>query len=98
MSTYCISHNYDEAIGMVHEGLDAESTMNFLLEVDAYLYSVSEWDENDDIIGRLNGEEWLNQNTEMVRALKAPIGVKDSDGNVCDADTGEIIMDAWGTK
>jgi hypothetical protein len=69
-TTYCISHNEDEEIGVAHIDLDKESVFNFLNEAHPELYSVSEWDENDDIVERLNGEEWLQQNTEMRRVLK----------------------------
>jgi hypothetical protein len=59
-TTYSISLNEDE-----------ESTMNFLMETDAYLYSVAEWDnEEDEIVERLNGQEWLDQKTEMRRCPK----------------------------
>ena len=45
--------------------------MNFLMETDAYLYSVAEWDnEEDEIVERLNGQEWLDQKTEMRRCPK----------------------------
>lgn len=68
-TTYTISHNYDEEIGMAHENLDQEDTFNFLMDVDAYLYSVGEYDEDDNQIERLNGEEWLEQNSEVSRVL-----------------------------
>jgi len=70
-TTYSIIHNEDEEIGVAHTDLDEESTMNFLMETDAYLYSVAEWDnEEDEIVERLNGQEWLDQKTEMWRCLK----------------------------
>lgn len=70
-TTYSISHNEGEEIGVIHMDLDDESTMNFLLETDAYLYSVAEWDnEEEAIVERLNGQEWLDQKTEMRRCLK----------------------------
>ena len=70
-TTYSISHNEDEEIGAAHTDLDEESTMNFLMETDAYLYSVAEWDnEEDEIVERLNGQEWLDQKPEMRRCLK----------------------------
>jgi len=70
-TTYSISHNEDEEIGLVHIGLDEESTMNFLMGTDAYLYSVAEWDnEEEEIVERLNGQEWLDQKTEMRGYLK----------------------------
>lgn len=69
-TTYSISHNDGEEIGVIHTGLDDESTMNFLMETDAYLYSVAEWDdEEDEIVERLNGQEWLDRKTEMRRCL-----------------------------
>jgi hypothetical protein len=30
---------------------------------EAYLYSVSEWDEDDEYVSRMNGEEWMKDNT-----------------------------------
>lgn len=71
MSKYTISHNNGEEIGVAHVDLDDESTMNFLEEVaDPYLYSVGEYDEDDECVERLNGQEWLDQKTEMRRTLK----------------------------
>lgn len=70
-TTYSISHNEGEEIGVAHIDLDEESTMNFLMETDAYLYSVAEWDnEEDEIVERLNGDEWLNKYTTLTRVLK----------------------------
>ena len=66
---FTISHNNSEEIGVAHADLDDESTMGFLVETDAYLYSVAEWDEDDNLVERLNGEEWLNQHTELRRVL-----------------------------
>jgi hypothetical protein len=67
-TTYSISHN--EEIGVAHTDLDEQSTMNFLMGTDAYLYSVAEWDnEEDEIVERLNGQEWLDQKTRTERAL-----------------------------
>lgn len=70
MSKYTISRNDDEPIGMHTTDLDAEAVMDFLESVDAYLYSVGEYDEEDEQVERLNGQEWLDQKTEMRRALK----------------------------
>jgi len=69
MNTYRISANNDEEIGQKVTDLDAESVLAFLEEVDAYLYSVSEWDEDDECVERLNGDEWLTQKTRMERVL-----------------------------
>lgn len=63
-TTYTISHYDDEPIKEPHEDLSQEDTFNFLMKVDAYLYSVGEYDEDDDQIERLNGEEWLEQNSK----------------------------------
>lgn len=70
MNTYTISRNDDEPIGMHTTDLDPEAVLAFLEEVDAYLYSVGEYDEEDECVERLNGQEWLDQKTEMRRALK----------------------------
>lgn len=70
MSKYTISRNDDEPIGMHTTDLDAEAVMAFLETVDAYLYSVGEYDDEDEQVERLNGQEWLDQKTEMRRALK----------------------------
>lgn len=50
--------------------LDASEVLAFLEEVDAYLYSVSEWDDEDECVERLNGEEWLNEYTTFAGILK----------------------------
>jgi len=70
MNTYRISANNDEEIGQKVVDLDAEAVLDFLEEVDAYLYSVSEWDGEDECVERLNGDEWLEQKTELRRGLK----------------------------
>jgi len=44
----------------------------FLLRSEASRYSVSEWDSSSDdaeCIERLNGEEWLNQNSDPQPAI-----------------------------
>ena len=70
MTTFNISRNDDEEIGLKTTDLDADAVLAFLEEVDAYLYSVGEYDEDEECVERLNGEEWLNQNTELRRCLK----------------------------
>lgn len=71
MTTYSISRNDDEPIGMHTTDLDAEAVLAFLQETDAYFYSVSEWDnEENEIVERLNGDEWLNKYTTFERVLK----------------------------
>lgn len=70
MNTYRISANNDEEIGQKVTDLDAEAVLAFLEEVDAYLYSVSEWDEDDECVERLNGDEWLNKYTTLTRVIK----------------------------
>lgn len=70
MNTYTISRNDDEPIGMHTTDLDSDAVLAFLEEVDAYLYSVGEYDEEDECVERLNGQEWLDQKTELRRALK----------------------------
>ena len=68
---FTISRNDNTPIGMITTNLDSEGVFLFLEEVDApYLYSVGEYDDEDNCIDRLNGEEWLNENTEMRRCLK----------------------------
>lgn len=70
MSIYCISRQDGEPIGMRVTDLDASEVLAFLEEVDAYLYSVSEWDDEDECVERLNGEEWLNEYTTFAGILK----------------------------
>lgn len=70
MNTYCISANNGEDIGQIVTDLDAEAVLAFLEETDAYLYSVGEYDEEDDCVERLNGDEWLNKYTTLTRVLK----------------------------
>jgi hypothetical protein len=70
MSKFTISRNDSEPIGMRTTDLDADAVMDFLESVDAYLYSVGEYDDEDEQVERLNGQEWLDQKTEMRRALK----------------------------
>ena len=70
MNTFCISANNDEEIGQKTTDLDAESVLSFLEETDAYLYSVGEYNEEDECVERLNGDEWLNKYTTTTRVLK----------------------------
>jgi hypothetical protein len=69
MNTYRISANNNEEIGQKVVDLDAKAVLAFLEEVDAYLYSVSEWDDEDECVERLNGDEWLEQKTRMERVM-----------------------------
>jgi hypothetical protein len=70
MSKYTISRNDDEPIGMHTTDLDAQDVLDFLESVDAYLYSVGEYDEEEEQVERLNGDEWLNKYTTHARVLK----------------------------
>jgi hypothetical protein len=70
MMKYTISHNDDEEIGAAHEDLSEEETLAFLLEVTPYLYSVGGYDEEDDCVERLNGEEWLHEHAQPTMVLK----------------------------
>jgi hypothetical protein len=67
---YSISSQDDSPIGVCTTDLDAQEVLSFLSQTDAYLYSVGEYDEDEECVERLNGQEWLDQNTEMRRVLK----------------------------
>ena len=73
MSTYTISRNDDEPIvgTRVHSisELEVYHFLEPLMERDeAYLYSVNERDEDDEHVSRMNGEEWMNENTRRATA------------------------------
>ena len=70
MSKYTISRNDDEPIGMHTTDIDEQAVLDFLESVDAYLYSVGEYDEDEEQVERLNGDEWLNKYTTLTRVLK----------------------------
>jgi hypothetical protein len=68
MSTYTISRNDDEPIvGTRVHSIDELEVYRFLeplMERDeAFLYSVGEYDEDEECVSRMNGEEWMNENT-----------------------------------
>ena len=86
-NTYTISHNEGEEIGIAHVDLDEESCMNFLLDTHAELYSVGEYDGEEECVERLNGAEWLEQRTELRRCLKTPDRIAMRDGEASGADT-----------
>ena len=69
-TTFSISSDDGEEIATIHTGLCSNEVLAFLEEHEASRFSVAEYDESDDQIERLNGEEWLNQKTELQRALK----------------------------
>jgi len=71
MNTFYISRNDGADIGQKVSDLDAEAVLAFLEETaDIYLYSVGEYDDDNQRVERLNGEEWLHKHTEMRRCLK----------------------------
>jgi len=57
-----ISHNEDEKIIEPHTDLTKEQVKHFFKNKISYLYSVAEYDEDNEIIERLNGLEWMSIN------------------------------------
>lgn len=63
MNTYRISRNDDKPIKTRKTtDLSACDVAEFLSSVDACLYSIGEYGEDDDCVERLNGEEWIDAN------------------------------------
>lgn len=61
---YSISRNDDDPVAGLHQttDLEKEQIREFLSTVDdPYCYSVAEYDGDDDVVERLNGEEWLKE-------------------------------------
>lgn len=68
MNTYTISRNDGKPIiGTLVHSISELEVYHFLKPLmecdDAYLYSVSERDEDDEHVSRMNGEEWMLANT-----------------------------------
>ena len=70
-NTYSISSADGETIATAHTGLSREEAFALLDEVEASRFSIGEYDDEDECVGRWNGEEWLAENTELTRTLKS---------------------------
>lgn len=73
MSTYTISRNDDEpVVGTRVHSISELEVYHFLEPLmgrdEAYLYSVHERDEDDEYVSRMNGEEWMRENTRRATA------------------------------